>query len=449
MSWRDLLRPASFRGVPFKVLGTTTEIGRRNIVHQYPFKDTAYVEDLGLDSNIHTIAGHVIQTVANSHNYLPEKQALIAALQQPGGGTLIHPSLGEITANVSGKVRVSESFDREGGICRFTMTFVEAGEQPESTEDWESAVDDAADNIFDWLADMYSTYFNYGINFIMDSAFFDAYQSFMMMKSLIGGINGTASHFMTEAFEIIDGAVADMAEGIYTAGGATTIFKTAFDAWDKVIDGADGSPGSAKSIVESALGMVQFGAPTPSWSYTDTPSYVGGLPEIPDSTAYSRTVQKKNRNVMIDYVRGAAIAKASQAAVKVGGYDSADQAIEVGKLITTTLNYQLLKAAGSDPDDPGYILSANMPEFFDDKLYLALEAMRPIVTVAMRKMGATLSPVLTTYTVPAGGPHPLMVIAYDRYEDVNRVDSILQRNRPLVKHPGFPPGGAELEILIS
>ena len=51
MPWRDNLLSASFRGIPFKVLDTTTQVGRRNVLHQFPFKDVPYVEDLGKNWN--------------------------------------------------------------------------------------------------------------------------------------------------------------------------------------------------------------------------------------------------------------------------------------------------------------------------------------------------------------------------------------------------------------
>jgi prophage DNA circulation protein len=39
MSFFDQLQHASFGGVPFGVLGAEATFGRRQAVHQYPFKD--------------------------------------------------------------------------------------------------------------------------------------------------------------------------------------------------------------------------------------------------------------------------------------------------------------------------------------------------------------------------------------------------------------------------
>ena len=42
------LRPASFRGVPFKVMDSDDGRGRATVIHEFPMRDQVYVEDLGL-----------------------------------------------------------------------------------------------------------------------------------------------------------------------------------------------------------------------------------------------------------------------------------------------------------------------------------------------------------------------------------------------------------------
>ena len=43
----DQYRQCSFRGVPFAVIGSGGRAGRKTAVHDYPFLDTPWVEDLG------------------------------------------------------------------------------------------------------------------------------------------------------------------------------------------------------------------------------------------------------------------------------------------------------------------------------------------------------------------------------------------------------------------
>ena len=72
MSWRDNLRQAKFRNVEFAVASTSTGIGRRNIVHQFPFQEIPFVEDIGSDADEFTIEGFIIHDfyIAEVSNYL-------------------------------------------------------------------------------------------------------------------------------------------------------------------------------------------------------------------------------------------------------------------------------------------------------------------------------------------------------------------------------------------
>lgn len=149
MSWKDNLIPAFFRFAPFKVLDTTTIIGRRNVIHEFPFKDSAYVEDLGRKTDKFTITGYVVQNKDNNFNYFAERDDLIAALREPGQGYLEHPFLGIVLVSLVGDAELTESF-REGGIARFRMTFMvttEIGYYPtHNVLEGKQAIDNAAAN---------------------------------------------------------------------------------------------------------------------------------------------------------------------------------------------------------------------------------------------------------------------------------------------------------------
>jgi len=174
MTWRNRLmwfddanqqrKKASFRGVPFFIRDSDRSVGRRNVIHQYPFKDIPYVEDLGRDIDEFIINGYVVQNEDNNQDYIDERDALIKALRESGPGTLIHPYYGELSVNLSGKARIEESFT-QGGIARFTMTFVLATEgmgleaavpYPKAEADYIDDVDDEAENASDVAKDSFS-----------------------------------------------------------------------------------------------------------------------------------------------------------------------------------------------------------------------------------------------------------------------------------------------------
>lgn len=55
--WFEHIHPASFRGVPFAVVSAEGVFGRRQAVHEYPYRNTAWVEDLGRGTRKLTIRG--------------------------------------------------------------------------------------------------------------------------------------------------------------------------------------------------------------------------------------------------------------------------------------------------------------------------------------------------------------------------------------------------------
>ena len=59
--WRGLIRSSSFRGVPFAMVMEEGSHGRRQAVHEYPYRDTAWIEDLGRGTRRFVLRGFIIQ----------------------------------------------------------------------------------------------------------------------------------------------------------------------------------------------------------------------------------------------------------------------------------------------------------------------------------------------------------------------------------------------------
>ncbi|MGI4849554.1 MAG: DNA circularization N-terminal domain-containing protein [Janthinobacterium lividum] len=126
-AWMDQLRPASYRGVPFAVLSSQGQFGRRNAVHEYPYRDKVWVEDLGRQARRINVAGFLIEkpNYGGVSSVIAQREKLIAACETAGDGELIHPTLGRMI--VSNMVfSVEETWDR-GGVFEFTLGFIEAG----------------------------------------------------------------------------------------------------------------------------------------------------------------------------------------------------------------------------------------------------------------------------------------------------------------------------------
>lgn len=120
MTWKARWQDASFRGVPFLTDGLSTEVGRRNIVHEYPYQDATTTEDMGLKARKYTVNAYVI---GDDHDL--KRAALLKALETPGAGDLIHPEYGLQTVVLEPGSTISS--DQQTRITKFSLVFAQAG----------------------------------------------------------------------------------------------------------------------------------------------------------------------------------------------------------------------------------------------------------------------------------------------------------------------------------
>ena len=136
MSWEDRFEEGTYRGIPFLIESHRYKSGRRIQDHQFPFIQRNYAEDLGKQSDEFEITGFILGT-----NYDLERNKLLQALKEPGGGLLVHPYLGRVRVHVLG-FELSEDRDNRD-FCRLRMNFVESGgrEYPRESKDDTNFVD--------------------------------------------------------------------------------------------------------------------------------------------------------------------------------------------------------------------------------------------------------------------------------------------------------------------
>ena len=488
-SWRDNLWPASFRSANFKVISTNTSIGRRNIVHQYPLRDEPYIEDLGLDTDEFSIEGYIVQHLDNEYDYFAERDLLIEELKKSGPGTLIHPFLGEITASLIGKVQLSESFN-EGGIARFSMTFVKAEETkapyPEEAINYIDAIDEAAEDSFDFGIDGFGVVYNdfeypdFAANSILDSIG----ELNTMLRSVMASIQGLgpaqlakalsylSSEYLSIGLGIINDAcslgnsIIGMFNGLLSLSGmyGDILIQQLFGACSSAVRGINNGPWSGaqsdipkvggfvgstlsnpaivaedfgKTAIRAALAIGRYGEAIGN----DDPSQYGGALETISITTASKAQLAGNQEAVINMARLAGIITAIRTAIRVN-YTSHDSVIEIMNEILAVIDAQLLKL-GNDAANTDYTSFNIIISNPDD--YQALRSIRPIFVKSMLTKGAELASIIE-YQVPPDTISSL-VVAYDKYEDLDREKEIITRNISLIKHPGFLPGGKNLEIL--
>jgi prophage DNA circulation protein len=90
--------------------------------HEYPERDLPYAEDLGRKARVFKITGLVI-----GPDYMAQRDALLAACEQPGPGTLVHPYHG--TMEVVCQACTYREETRAGGRASFSFTFMGAGQR--------------------------------------------------------------------------------------------------------------------------------------------------------------------------------------------------------------------------------------------------------------------------------------------------------------------------------
>ncbi len=111
------LLPGSFRGIPFHVPDTSSEVGRRVVEYLFPGVDLPAYDDFGLAPAVVSIEGMIV-----GDDYVAQAAALEAAFQTPGPATLIHPWRGPMTVIMEQPAQISLSA-MELRVVRFSATF--------------------------------------------------------------------------------------------------------------------------------------------------------------------------------------------------------------------------------------------------------------------------------------------------------------------------------------
>ncbi len=483
--WRDVLtwakvsnsqkKMASFRNAFFFVSDTGSTIGRRNVVHQYPFRNDPLIEDLGEDVDEFTIVGYVIQNPENEFNYFTERDALKEALKTEGAGVLIDPFLGTKKVNLVGKAQISESFS-PGGIARFTMTFIKVKDLPTpfaQDEDYIAQVDDAKEKSLEDQKDGFDSVYDaedapdFSTNTIQDTI--DDVNS--TLKAVTIGVQGAGPAQVSKALSTLSEAHAgididtirdscELANGII--GMFNGLLSLSGQYGDIVVSQLLGScSGTLRGISSGPFSGAQVEIPETGFMAStisdpglvsenlgktivdaslNTATFANDYEDIDIVTA-SRAQESANREMVINSIRTNAILVAGSTAIRID-HSSFNAVNSMMEDVVKALDIHLLKL-GDDVANTDYatygLTIANPDE------YNALESFRAVFVNSMIGIGANLATVVD-YVVPPAVISSL-VLSYNLYENLERESEIINRNIPIVKHPGFLPQNETLEIL--
>lgn len=398
MSWQDAYRQGSFRGVPFNVVAHEGEFGRRTVTHEYPQRDKPYVEDLGRKARTLKVEALVIGA-----DYMAARDRLLAAIEQPGPGRLVHPYLGELQVSVLG-VTLRES-TAQGGVAGISFECVESGELvfPTNRASTSVAVNEAALRaraaVEAYLIAKYAV--REKPDYLFSSAASILTDALAQMQQVAGSVRERADQVaaIAQAAKLVNQQIIAV---IYTPASAAQALVTNLDQLVREV------AAGPREAIGLARVFFRFGST---------------LPPVPYTTD-ARKQQSANQAAMVQLVRTTALAEAARASAELA-FDSYDEAL--------TLRTELSDA-----------IDALMDDGVGDELYSALGDLRSAVVRDVTVRGADLARVVAytpALTLPA------LALAYELYGDAARAEEIVSRNA--VVHPGFLPGQRALEVLTD
>lgn len=383
------LRKASYNGVNFEVSNSNLKFGRRVVVHEYPQQDVPYGEDLGRATRIITMSAFIVGA-----DYASRSKKLIEALEKPvtEPGTLVHPWLGSLKVYLSEKPQITWNLAQR--LVTFNLTFVEAGQlnKPKAGTSWGDKLRAKVDSF------MTEALGNFGIN----------------MSAIDNLTNNIA--------DVIDGSVSDVLGCL-----SDSPISSMFDLADTISDLANNagsllsqSPLDFGKEFIGSLGLGSYCNSVRNWRDCSK-----GLTDVVTSPKLtytkSDTSTDKANKAVTTFSRQIMLANALGSASLIAS--SIDSDTDDEQEVTTRSDDEIRQIRND-------LLNAIEQEMIyaeDDEsdIYESLEELY-IDTYQTLTNEILQDSELVDVTLPT--TTPLLVLAYDKYENAKRADEIARRN---------------------
>ena len=394
------LRESSFRGIAFETTSAEVTFGRRVQVFEYPQRDIPFVEDLGRSARTIKFTAFVV-----GQDYIARMNRLIAALEEPGSGTLIHPWLGQMT--VTAKAASSVKFSTALRTASITLEFVESGEYkfPMSDTDTGNLSRQMADLVKNTAIASFAANFNLdGVQDFVTSAVSGNLAEYLSLD----GIQDLA-----KVFDLSDAISDVISDGLTLVSGDATVL-------GNKIANAMGLGGYVSSVNNWRRVCRQISRLTQSDDLNREVSTVG----VSDTS--SETISNATKQIE-SLIRAVLISNVVGASSLVG---TEQDRINEAEAVRTMAYEELVSVR----DEVLQSIDEEMLNVIDDDLYSALEQSRTAVWQDMTER-AEKEARLVTFTPPT--VMPALVLAYDYYGDSEREAEIVERNN--IAHAGFVP----------
>jgi len=446
-AWILELRQASFRGVPFGVLTTESRFGRRQALHEYPFRDVPYVEDIGRAARRISFNAFLISDsqVYGGGDVLAQRELLVAAAEAAGPGTLVHPTLGRLQVSIpDGGLTVRERWD-QGRYFEIGLTCIESGQRifPGVTISTGEAVASAAGAANSAAS---SSFASRAVADLLNGAAVvkqavstvqiwaqkaqllcnDATNLYDAISNLpgdfgrffggrnFGGLTGSTPPVMTSN-ATIDSLIVQATES--RAGVAAAALELNTVAANLGAGASSNSPADVAAAAQSLAAALLAATSDPA----DALRLLGLLADyFPSSATPSSQIGVSMADIeqaVGDLVRRASVTAMAQAATTYQP-SSQNDAANVRATVTGLLDDEITTAGDQGEDDA----------------YNSLKALRVAVVQDLTTRGATLAPI-TTFKF--GAALPALALALRIYRDAGRADQLVTQVNPV--HPLFMP----------
>ncbi|EJG2197913.1 DNA circularization N-terminal domain-containing protein [Citrobacter freundii] len=426
--WRDRLRDASFRGVPFSVDDDDASFGRRVQLHEYPKRDKPYTEDLGRAARRLTINAYVI-----GDDYADKRDRLIAAVETEGPGTLVHPQYGEMQGSINGTVKVSHS-SSEGRMSRISFEFVESGELTFPVAGVATAqqlgqsgglFDDAIDSMFS----------AFGLSGVADFIQNDVIADATAMINTVADAFKMVDSGVSAAMRLLQGDLSVILMPPSTTNDFIRALQKAWRAGDRL----SGDTSDLVTMIKTMSGITLDPGLSPRGTWpTDSGSVV---------------IQRTQSNLVASAIRSTAISTATSTVTTLAQPRNVPSQTPGagGESDIINITHPALDGAQSvspgnappnweDLNDIRAALNAAIDQeqlrIRDDYLFQKISVMRADLN---HDISARLAQVERTAQRTPDDVLPALVLAALWYDDAGRESDILNRNT--VRHPGFVPVG--------
>jgi len=425
-----LLQTASFRGVPFKVIAAQAKKGRRQAIHEYPYVDGGWPEDMGRALRMYSFSGYLIGDLA------PVMQLLLDnAVETKGPGLLIHPTIGAVKVAVGS---ASTAIHRDKmRVIEVAFQFIEAGSPvfPSTIIATVIAVLAAADSA------LTASGSDLGGMAIPAAAAGPAVTgegqtvvTSFAAATIAGGANPTAIVGMAAALPPPD---ANTSYGRYGAGSASTMLP---------IGTTVATLQAQLANQRAALALAASGAAAAAGSYSASTDMLDALAALVEAMRAGITDPADQVQVLLA-LAGFTFADSAGGTVGIGAATAAMRDAMAAACRRAALVSLARASASYQPSsyDDAAALRVALAAALDSEItaagdagedasYTALKALRSAVVQDLTVRGASLPSIVT---VNLQLPLPSLVIAHRLYLDASRSDQIAAESGAI--HPAFCP----------